>query len=122
MADARQPRFARALRIRTPPPLAMWRFSSVQFAIEFDAVKSERNERERGLSFEKAAGFDLTSARIWMDTRRDYPEPRYLALGYLDGRLHSLCFSLRGSVVRIISFRRANQREGDRHGFALTLD
>jgi hypothetical protein len=100
----------------------MWLFSSVQFTIEFDAAKSERNERERGLSFEKAAGFDFTSARIWMDTRRDYPEPRYLALGYLDGRLHSLCFSLRGSVVRVISFRRANQREGDRHGFALTLD
>jgi len=90
--------------------------------IEFDATKSEANIRERGLSFELASDFDFGTARIWQDTRKVYPEVRMLALGYLGQRLHVLCFNPKAGGVRVISFRKANQREGDKHGFALTRD
>lgn len=90
--------------------------------IEFDPAKSERNLRERGLGFERAAEFDFGTARIWQDTRKPYPEPRFLALGYLGMRLHALCFTPVAGGIRVISLRKANQREGDRHGFALTCD
>ncbi len=51
--------------------------------IEFDSAKNEKNIRERGISFELAAGFDLTTAKIWADTRKDYGEARFIALGYI---------------------------------------
>jgi uncharacterized protein (DUF4415 family) len=40
--------------------------------IEFDPVKNEKNIRERGLSFERAAEFDFTSATFLLDERHDY--------------------------------------------------
>jgi len=49
--------------------------------IEFDATKNAANVRDRGLSFEQVAGFDFGTARIWQDTRKPYPETRFVALG-----------------------------------------
>ena len=90
--------------------------------IDFDPTKSERNIRERGLSFERASDFDFATAHIWQDTRKPYSEPRFVALGYLDARLHALVFSKTAQGMRIISFRKANSREGNKHGFPLTLN
>lgn len=39
--------------------------------IEFDPAKSARNQRERGLSFERVAEFDFETALIRIDDRRD---------------------------------------------------
>ena len=90
--------------------------------IEFDASKNDRNIEGRILSFKRAADFDFETSRIWQDTRKPYPEERFLALGYLDNRLHVLCFTQVENGIRVISFRKANQREGEKHGFALTRD
>lgn len=90
--------------------------------IDFDPAKNEKNIRERGLSFERAGDFDFATAHIWQDTRKPYPEPRFVALGYLDARLHALVFSKTAQGMRVISFRKANLREGDKHGFPLTHD
>jgi uncharacterized DUF497 family protein len=79
--------------------------------IEFDPEKSERNRRERGFGFEDAEGFDFTTALIWLDSRRAYPERRYAALGFVQGRLHALVFTEAKSGIRVISFRKANTRE-----------
>ena len=79
--------------------------------IEFDETKNEKNIRERGISFEIAVGFDLGTAKIWKDKRNDYGENRYIALGYIGQRLHSMVFTVRGDVLRIISLRKANTRE-----------
>jgi uncharacterized DUF497 family protein len=90
--------------------------------ITFDPVKSARNVEERGLSFDRAADFEFETAKFWLDTRREYSETRIVAIGYLDDRLHVLVFSETQYGIRIISFRKANQREGEKHGFALTRD
>ena len=90
--------------------------------IDFNLTKNEKNIRERGLLFERAGDFDFATAHIWQDTRKPYPEPRFVALGYLDARLHALVFSKTAQGMRVISFRKANLREGDKHGFPLTLD
>ena len=87
--------------------------------ISFDPDKSERNIVERGLPFERAADFDFEAAKFWQDLRKPYPEPRYVAIGYLDDRLHVLVFSETGVGIRVISFRKANSREGAQHGFTL---
>lgn len=79
--------------------------------IEFDNAKNEKNVLERGISFELAADFDLTTAKIWEDTRKDYGEARFIALGNIEQRLYSMVFTVRGDVLRIISLRKANKRE-----------
>ena len=61
--------------------------------IEFDATKNERNVAHRGLSFEMAAQFDFATALIDQDIRKVYPEPRYVALGYLDERLQVVFYA-----------------------------
>jgi len=79
--------------------------------IEFDATKNERNIQERGLSFERVVDFDFETAIVQQDVRKPYPEPRIIALGFLDARLHVLCFTPVVGGIRVISFRKANRRE-----------
>lgn len=88
--------------------------------IACDPVKNEQNIVDRGLPFGRAVDFDFSTAKIWQDTRKSYPEVRFVAMGYLDDRLYVLCFTETAAGIRVISFRKANQREGVKHGFALT--
>lgn len=79
--------------------------------IEFDRVKNDTNIRERKLSYERAADFEFDSAVVKVDRRKEYPETRYIAVGFLDARLHVLCFTPVSGGIRVISFRKANTRE-----------
>ena len=54
------------------------------FEFSFDPAKSERNRRERNLPFERARDFDFAAASFYADERFDYPEPRFIGIGYLD--------------------------------------
>lgn len=83
--------------------------------IEFDPGKSHKNLLERSLPFEKAIEFEWITALYVEDNRSHYPEKRYVALGYLDKRLHVICFTPIDGGVRIISFRKANVREIKRY-------
>jgi uncharacterized protein len=88
--------------------------------ITFDPAKNARNVAERGLGFDEVKKFNFQTAKFWQDTRHTYPEPRFVALGYLQSRLHVLVFSETELGIRVISFRKANPREGAKHGFTLT--
>ncbi|MEI8571997.1 BrnT family toxin [Methylomonas sp. LW13] len=90
--------------------------------IEFDPVKNARNIIERGLSFERVADFDWSSAIATEDVRQDYPERRFVAAGFLNDRLHILCFTPISGGVRVISFRKANLREARKYGKTITVD
>ena len=45
------------------------------------------------------------------DNRKDYGEPRYITIGFLANRMVILAWTQRGKVRRIISMRKANERE-----------
>jgi uncharacterized protein len=90
--------------------------------ITFDPANSEQNIRERGLSFKRAADFDFAIALFAVDARRDYGETRQAALGYLGGRVHVLCFTETAPGIRVISFRRANERDVRRYEKAQTAN
>lgn len=79
--------------------------------LDFDRDKSAENERRRGLSFELVADLDWAAAFIIPDTRHDYGEVRYTALVPLRRRVFVVCFTIRTDTMRIISFRKANDRE-----------
>ena len=94
----------------------------MRFRIHYDPRKSAWNVRERGLSFEEASDFGFESALLFEDTRRDYGEVRYVAIGFLGDRLHVLCFTELTDGIRVISFRKANQREVRRYAEAQGAD
>lgn len=79
--------------------------------IEFDPVKSETNARERGLPFDLVMEFEWDGAVFSADERFAYPEARFLALGFLAGRLHAVIFTGITGGIRMISFRKANAKE-----------
>jgi len=87
----------------------------MQMKLIFDPAKNKENIRQRGISFEAADSFDFRTALIWKDTRMDYGESRFCAMGYIGDRLHVLVFTPRGDIMRVISLRKANTREVKRY-------
>lgn len=83
--------------------------------IEFDPKKSEANVQQRGLPFSVAGQFDFDTAHYQIDDRRDYGEVRIRALGLIGDRVHSLVFTEASTGIRVISLRKANQREVKRY-------
>ncbi|WP_154717042.1 BrnT family toxin [Sterolibacterium denitrificans] len=88
--------------------------------IEFDPEKRNKTLTERGLDFARAgevfAGVNVTAE----DARFDYSEPRFNTVGVLDGRMVVMVWTPRGEARRIISMRKANEREISK--FAQALD
>ena len=54
------------------------------------------------------------------DDRRDYGEHRRITLGKIEGRLYVIAYTLRGTDVRMISARKANEREQRQYDEALS--
>ena len=79
--------------------------------IEFNPAKNQANLAKHGVDMALAEKFEFETAIIGIDDREDYAETRYTAIGYITGRLHVLIFAMRGSVLRVISLRKANRRE-----------
>ncbi len=79
---------------------------------EWDARKAMQNAEKHGVPFEYAARVFLDPRRLDSeDARRDYREERRLTLGMIDNRLFVVAYTRRGPVIRLISARKANQRE-----------
>jgi len=83
--------------------------------IAFDPVKNAANISKRGISFERVTDFDFETAIYYLDDRKDYGEKRIRAFGYLGDRLHCLVFVETDDGIRVISLRKANQREVKRY-------
>ena len=77
----------------------------------FDPAKAASNKALHGITFGDATRFEWETALVAEDTRRDYGEPRYIALGLIGTRVHVMVFTPRGESVRLISLRKANSRE-----------
>ena len=58
-----------------------------------------------------AESLDLANAVVRLDTRQDYGEARFRAIGPIHGRSHMLVFTMRADVLRAISLRKASRRE-----------
>jgi uncharacterized DUF497 family protein len=81
----------------------------------WDERKRAANLRKHGVDFAIAERFEFDTALIVVDDRKNYGEVRYRAIGMIDDRLHVLIFTARGALTRIISLRRANDRERANH-------
>jgi uncharacterized DUF497 family protein len=83
--------------------------------LEWDEPKRQWTLKNRGLDFADVERFDPATVTTTRDDRRDYGEVRFNTMGYLDGTLCTFCWTLRGPCVRIISLRKANDRELKRY-------
>ncbi len=79
--------------------------------IVFDPEKRLKALNERGLDFARAdevfEGPNLTV----QDDRRDYGEVRFMTIGLLDQRMVVMIWTHREPAIRVISMRKANDRE-----------
>lgn len=83
--------------------------------IEYDPRKERQNKRDHGVSLELAQELDWDHASCWPDLRFHYDELRMNALVPKDGVLYFLTFVERGERTRILSLRKARNRERKRY-------
>lgn len=79
--------------------------------IEFDPDKRALTLVERGLDFLDAPVVIENSITTFDDTRFEYPEPREVTFGFLGGRLVAVVTTSIEGGIRVISMRKANDRE-----------
>ena len=79
--------------------------------IEFDPVKRDATLQIRGLDMAHAPDVFAGATLTVEDNRKDYGEPRYITIGFLANRMVVLAWTQRGKARRIISMRKANERE-----------
>jgi uncharacterized DUF497 family protein len=79
--------------------------------IEWNDHKNSTNFDEHGLRFEDAALVFTSQTITFEDNRENYREIRYITLGLLAERVVILVHTIRDNRIRIISMRKANERE-----------
>ena len=84
--------------------------------ITFDPAKREATLRQRGLDFAEATEVFGDARAELPDLRFDYPEPRTVSFGYLRNRLVAVVRTPVEDGRRVISMRKANDREQRRYG------
>lgn len=81
---------------------------------EWDETKRAANLAKHGIDFVDALEMFAAPMFVRSDERKDYGEPRWQGLGFVQGRLMVVAYTKREpNTVRIISLRKANSREED---------
>lgn len=79
--------------------------------IEYPPTKRDATLTERGLDMARAAEIFEGATLTVEDDREDYGETRLITIGFLEARMVVMVWTQRGSARRIISLRKANERE-----------
>ena len=82
--------------------------------VSFDPAKDAINIAKHGLSFADFKGFDSLAA-AGLDDRMEYGEVRFRAFGRIDGLGFSIAYTRTADGIRLISFRRAHEKEIGRY-------
>jgi len=80
-----------------------------------DPNKSRANYFKHGIVLEFAQYLDWTKEVVWQDVRHNYNEVRMSGLVPLEGKLYAVVYVLRAESTRMISLRKANNREMKRY-------
>jgi hypothetical protein len=81
--------------------------------VEFDPAKDAANIAKHGVSLKRSERFEWETALEREDDRFDYGEQRFVAIGWIDTRLHVLAFTQgpHENAIRAISLRPAEKHE-----------
>lgn len=83
--------------------------------LDFDEEKRQLTLLKRGLDFADAGQIFDGTEFTWIDDREDYGEKRFNTFGFLGERLVAVTWTIRDEMRRIISMRKANDREQARY-------
>lgn len=83
--------------------------------IVFDPVKRDATLKERKLDFEDAKLVFAGLTYTFEDDRFDYGETRWVTFGLLQQRLVAVVWTYRSNARHIISMRKCNDREKEKH-------
>ncbi|MBS0165945.1 MAG: BrnT family toxin [Nitrospira sp.] len=78
---------------------------------EWDERKNRLNIEKHGITLSDSWQVFERPLLIRLDERKDYGEPRWIALGDLNGTVVVLVFTKRGDTIRAISMRKGNKHE-----------
>lgn len=84
-------------------------------SITYDVAKNEVNTVKHGVSLALATELEWDTLLSMPDTRRQYGEVRHIGYVLHGTRLYCVVFTDRGDDRRIISLRKANEREVRRY-------
>jgi len=87
----------------------------ISWRLEFDPSKRTRTLEVRGLDMARANEVFAGQHQSFDDVRHA-EESRQITAGWLDGRMVVMVWTQRGDARRIISMRKANEREQARYG------
>ncbi|WP_019506444.1 BrnT family toxin [Pleurocapsa sp. PCC 7319] len=83
---------------------------------QWDEQKAESNQAKHIVSFPFATrAFDDENRLTIIDNRYNYGETRYITLAQIDKRVYVIVFTMRSSIIRLISARKANKKEVKRY-------
>ena len=83
--------------------------------LSWDEPKRQLVLLHRGIDFADAVEVFAGPTYDFADTRRDYGEQRMISVGFLNDRMTVVVWTPRGNTRRIISMRKANEREIDQY-------
>jgi uncharacterized DUF497 family protein len=87
-------------------------------SLSWDPAKAASNLAKHGVAFEMAERFEWDIALVGATFGHADGEPRLGALGAIEGRLYFLVYSIETRSTRVISLRKANDREKRRYATA----
>jgi uncharacterized DUF497 family protein len=79
--------------------------------LEWDDGKNQQNRRKHGFDFSDAPEIFANYYLEKLDTRNDYGEDRWIALGLVHGGIAVLVYTERDGKLRPISLRKATTTE-----------
>ncbi len=79
--------------------------------VEWNESKNRTNRQKHKVDFADAHEVLGDIHLVFEDNRQNYGEVRYIAIGKLRGRMVVLVYTIRAGKYRIISMRKANERE-----------
>ena len=82
------------------------------FLLEWDTEKEKINRRKHGISFETAGRIFLDANRIeYNDIMHSTDEDRFVTIGMVDGLLSVVYTERENDILRLISARKADEKE-----------
>jgi uncharacterized protein len=87
--------------------------------LEWDDKKRNKALAERGLDFADVVWVDWDTAFTGEDTRVDYAEARFVTMAPINNRLCVFAWCQRGEALRVISLRKANEKERNKYEKAI---
>lgn len=81
----------------------------------FDPNKDLSNQQKHGVSLAQAEHLEWELLWALQDARQDYGETRWIGYAPIGNRVYCVVYTDRGDSRRIVSLRKANQREVKRY-------